>query len=112
MAFRVLFLGEIISKSGIWCVKELLQKVRQERSIDFVIASTGEAGGFGIGKNHAMYLHKLGVDLITSGECAYYKKDIVPHLPRARYMLRPANYPSSKPGAAGSAGGGGAGRSR
>jgi len=99
MAFRVLFLGEIVGKSGIWCVKELLPKVRQERSIDFVIADgEGATGGFGIGKNHAIYLHKLGVDAITTGECAYYKKDMVEHLARAPYMLRPANYPPKNPG--------------
>jgi len=97
--FRVLFLGEIVGKSGIWCVKELLPKLRQERAIDFVIADgEGATGGFGIGKNHAIYLHKLGVDAITTGECAYYKKDIVEHMSRSPYMLRPANYPPKNPG--------------
>ena len=99
MAFRVLFLGEIVGKSGVWCVKELLPKVRQEHAIDFVIADgEGATGGFGIGKNHAIYLHKLGVDAITTGECAYYKKDMVEHLAKAPYMLRPANYPQKNPG--------------
>ena len=99
MAFRVLFLGEIVGKSGVWCVKELLPKVRQEHAIDFVIADgEGATGGFGIGKNHAIYLHKLGVDVITTGECAYYKKDMVEHLAKAPYMLRPANYPQKNPG--------------
>ncbi len=99
MAFKVLFLGEIVGKSGIWCVKELLPKVREAHGVDFVIADgEGATGGFGIGKNHAIYLHKLGIDAITTGECAYYKKDMVEHLAKAPYMLRPANYPPKNPG--------------
>ncbi len=96
---RVLFIGEIVGKSGIWCVKELLPKLKQTHAIDFVIADgEGATGGFGIGKNHSVYLHKLGVDVITTGECSYYKKDIVEHFGRAPYLIRPANYPPKNPG--------------
>ena len=45
-----------------------------------------------------MYLHKLGMDVITTGECSYYKKDIVEHFAHAPYMIRPANYPPEEPG--------------
>jgi metallophosphoesterase (TIGR00282 family) len=96
---RILFVGEIVGKSGVWVAKELLAKIRQERAIDFVIANgEGATGGFGIGKNHAVYLHKLGIDAITTGECSYYKKDIVEHFNKAPYMVRPANYPPRNPG--------------
>ena len=96
---RVLFIGEIVGKSGVWCVKELLPKLKKEHAIDFVVADgEGATGGFGIGKNHAIYLHKLGIDVITTGECSYYKKDIVDHFNRAPYLLRPANYPPKNPG--------------
>jgi len=75
---RILFVGEIVGKSGVWCVKELLPKLKKDHAIDFVIADgEGATGGFGIGKNHAVYLHKLGINVITTGECCYYKKDIV-----------------------------------
>lgn len=96
---RVLYLGEIVGKSGVFCVKQLLPVIRKERAIDFIIANgEGATGGFGIGKNHSIYLHKLGVDVLTSGECIYYKKDMVEHLPKAPYILRPANYPHGNPG--------------
>jgi len=96
---RILFIGEIVGKSGVWVVKELLPKIREERRIDFVVADAeGATGGFGIGKNHAVYLHKLGIDALTTGECSYYKKDIVEHFNRAPYMIRPANYPPRNPG--------------
>jgi metallophosphoesterase (TIGR00282 family) len=98
-SIRVLFIGEIVGKSGVWCLKELLPKIKKEHSADFVIAdSEGATGGFGIGKNHSIYIHKLGVDCLTLGECAYYKKDIVEHIARSPYILRPANYPPKNPG--------------
>jgi 2',3'-cyclic-nucleotide 2'-phosphodiesterase len=96
---RILFVGEIVGKSGVWVAKELLAKIRQEHAIDFVIANgEGATGGFGIGRNHAVYLHKLGIDVLTTGECSYYKKDIVEHFNKAPYMVRPANYPPRNPG--------------
>ena len=80
-------------------MKNALEDLKEEKSIDFVIAcGDGATGGFGIGKNHSIYLHKLGVDAITSGECIYYKKDMVPHIPKASYILRAANYPYGNPG--------------
>jgi metallophosphoesterase (TIGR00282 family) len=98
-AIRLLFIGEIVGKSGVWVVKELLPKIRQEYRIDLVVADgEGATGGFGIGKNHAVYLHKLGIDAITTGECSYYKKDIVEHFNRAPYLVRPADYPPRNPG--------------
>ena len=96
---RILYIGEIVGSSGVFCVKSQLAELRAERKIDFVIASgDGATGGFGIGKNHSVYLHKLGVDLLTSGECIYYKKDMVPHIATAAYVMRAANYPPGNPG--------------
>jgi hypothetical protein len=58
----------------------------------------GATGGFGIGKNHSIYLRKLGVDVITSGDQIFYKKDMVGHIETASYILRPANLPAAAPG--------------
>ena len=72
---RVLFVGEIVGKSGVWVAKELLAKIRQEHGSTLSLQTEKDAtGGFGIGKNHAVYLHKLGIDVLTTGECSYYKK--------------------------------------
>ncbi len=99
MGIRILFIGEIVGKAGVFCIKSLLPRLKAERSVDFVIANgDGVTGGFGIGKNHSIYLHKLGIDVITSGECIYYKKDMVPHIEKAPYILRAANYPPGAPG--------------
>jgi metallophosphoesterase (TIGR00282 family) len=96
---RILYIGEIVGSPGVFCLKTRLADLKEEQNIDFVIAcGDGATGGFGIGKNHSIYLHKLGVDAITSGECVYYKKDMVTHIVKASYVLRAANYPFGNPG--------------
>ena len=96
---RILFIGEIVGSAGIYCVKALLPKIKRELNIDLTIAAAeGATGGFGIGKGHAVYLHKLGVDVVTAGDFAYFKRDAVSYFAEARYLLRPANYPHGNPG--------------
>jgi hypothetical protein len=89
----------VVGKAGVYCVKSALSGLREEHNIDFVIANgDGATGGFGIGKNHAIYLHKLGVDVITGGDQIFYKKDMVPHAESSFYVLRAANLPPAAPG--------------
>ncbi|GAB4367429.1 MAG: TIGR00282 family metallophosphoesterase [Spirochaetales bacterium] len=88
-----------MGKAGVFCVKTLLPALRKEREIDFVIANGDSVtGGFGLGKNHSIYLRKLGIDVLTGGECIYYKRDMVDHIQHVPYILRPANYPPGNPG--------------
>ncbi|MDP3177599.1 MAG: TIGR00282 family metallophosphoesterase [Spirochaetaceae bacterium] len=99
MGIRILYVGEIVGKTGVFTVKKLLSKIKKERRVDFVIGNADSAtGGAGLGRQHAIYLRKLGMDAITLGECAYYKRDIVEHMQGAPYLLRPANYPYGNPG--------------
>ena len=99
MGVRILCLGEVVGKAGIFCVKTMLNKIKHDFQVDFTIANAeGATGGFGIGKNHSIYLHKLGIDVLTSGEKIYYKKDMALHIRNAPYILRPANYPAGNPG--------------
>lgn len=99
MGFKILAIGEIVGKPGIFCIKKGLKKLKEEFKIDFVIANgEGTTGGFGIGKNHSIQLHKLGIDVITSGEKIFFKKDMVGHISNSSYILRPANYPPGTPG--------------
>ncbi len=99
MGLRVLYLGEIVGKAGVYCVKTALAGLRSERNIDAVVANAdGATGGFGLGKNHSIYLRKLGIDVLTGGDQIYYKRDMVTHIESAPYILRPANYPPGTPG--------------
>ncbi len=99
MSIRVLFLGEIVANSGLHALKEGLKTLKEQEGIDFVVANgEGATGGFGIGKNHALKILKMGVDLITTGEKTFYKKDMVTHIKANPKILRPANFPKGTPG--------------
>jgi 2',3'-cyclic-nucleotide 2'-phosphodiesterase len=96
---KILFLGEAVGKAGVFVVKSLLSTLKKEKGVDFVIMNGDSAtGGYGLGKNHSVYLKKLGIDVITGGECIYYKKDMVPFIGIVPFILRPANYPPGNPG--------------
>ena len=71
----------------------------RERDVDFVIAN-GEnaAGGFGLTDNLVGKLRSYGVDVITSGNHIWDRKEFVPQLERDDRVLRPFNYPPGAPG--------------
>ena len=99
MGVRILYVAEIVGKAGVFTVKKMLQSAKRDLKADFVIGNADSAtGGAGLGQQHAVYLRKLGLEAITTGECCYYKRDIVEHMPKAPYLLRPANYPYGNPG--------------
>ncbi len=99
MGLKLLFIGEIVGKAGLFCIKKLLPEIKEEYNIDFTIANgEGTTGGFGLGKNHSVYLKKLGIDVITTGDKTFFKKDMVDHIKLSPYILRPANFPYGVPG--------------
>jgi metallophosphoesterase (TIGR00282 family) len=99
LGVRILYIGEIVGKAGIWCVKTILKDLVRAEKPDVVIANAdGATGGFGLGRQHAGYLHKMGIDVITGGECVFYKKDLVEGFDSIPFVLRPANYPPDSPG--------------
>jgi len=96
---RILYISEIVGKAGVFAVKKLLPPLKQEKHIDFVIANAdGTTGGYGLGRNHAGYLRKLGIDVLTTGDCCFYKKDLVQNFDRLPYVLRPINISPYAPG--------------
>ncbi len=99
MSLKILYIAEIVGKAGVFAVKKVLPQLRRDRGVDFVIAGAdGVTGGAGLGRNHAMYLRKIGVDVLVTGDCSYFKKDIVEHFQKSSAILRPANYPEGNPG--------------
>ena len=96
---RILYVAEPVGKPGLFSLRHTLGELRNEFKPDFVWGGgDGATGGFGLGKNHAFYLHMIGLQAVTLGECAYYKKDLHPMLPTMNFVLRPANFPESAPG--------------
>ena len=99
MGIRILYIGEIVGRVGIFAVKKLLPGLKRGTGADLVVAcANGATGGAGIGKAHSVYLRKLGVDVLTTGEAAFFKKDIVEAFPKTPWLLRPLNYPPGVPG--------------
>lgn len=99
MGLKILYIGEIVGKGGVMCIKSLLPSLKKELSVDFTIAAVeGTTGGFGIGKTHSVYLRKLGIEVLTAGEKVFFKKDMAEHIIKSPYILRPANYPPNVPG--------------
>jgi len=91
---RFLCIGDVIGKTGRKALKHFLPQVLKEYSPDFIILN-GEnvAGGFGITKKVFDELMSLGVDVITSGNHIYDKKEISQFIDNETRLLRPANYP-------------------
>lgn len=99
MNIRILFLGEIVGRPGLQTIKENLKSLKKRCDINYVVANgEGATGGFGIGKNHAIQLLKMGVDLITTGEKTFFKKEMVDYISTNSKIIRPANYPLGTPG--------------
>ncbi len=90
---RVLMIGDLIGKPGRQAVERTLADLRMERSIDFVVAN-GEnvAGGMGLTVSTAQAMFGAGVDVITSGNHIWDKREIYPELEREPRILRPLNY--------------------
>lgn len=96
---KVLFIGDIFGEPGRRAVARAVPKLVSQRQIDIVIGN-GEnaAGGFGITPELAEELFDLGLAVITTGNHAWDKKEILDYFPREPRLLRPANYPSGVPG--------------
>jgi len=90
---RVLMIGDIIGKPGRQAMERELHGVREERGIDFVTAN-GEnvAGGMGLTMSTAGALFDSGVDVITSGNHIWDKRELIPELDGEPRILRPLNY--------------------
>jgi metallophosphoesterase (TIGR00282 family) len=80
----------MVGKAGIFAIKKTLLVLKIEHKIDFtVVNADGATGGNGLGRHHAGYIKKLGADAITTGDCCFYKKDLVENW--VPYVVRPFN---------------------
>ena len=96
---RILFIGDIVGKPGRRALEELLGRVISDHGIEFTIANgENSAGGMGITPETAMEILSQEVDVVTSGNHIWAKKEILPLLKEEKRLLRPANYPPDVPG--------------
>ncbi|MGH9512559.1 MAG: TIGR00282 family metallophosphoesterase [Terriglobales bacterium] len=104
---RILFIGDIFGRPGRTIVKDRLPLLIKEHAPDLVIANgENSAAGFGITPPLAEELFELGIDVLTTGNHVWDKREIVDYFEMAngnqhsvaRRLLRPANYHSGMPG--------------
>lgn len=96
---RILFIGDIFASPGRHITSACLGHLVSEEKIDLVIANVeNAAGGFGITPPLAEELFALGVDVMTSGNHIWDKREIYDYLNNEPRLLRPANYGAAVPG--------------
>jgi len=96
---RIFFIGDIVGKPGREAVRALLPNLADKFKTDVVIAN-GEnaAAGFGITEQTATEIFSCGVDIITTGNHVWDKKEALTYLEKEPRVLRPLNYPPDVPG--------------
>ena len=96
---RVLFLGDVVGRSGRVAVIEHLPKLRERYALDFVVVN-GEnaAGGFGITEPILNELLDAGADVVTTGNHVFDQREALVFIERHDRLLRPLNFPQGTPG--------------
>ncbi|MFC1673349.1 YmdB family metallophosphoesterase [Pseudomonadota bacterium] len=96
---KVLYIGDVVGKSGRKAVAEHLPRLMDELALDFVILNgENSAHGFGITGAICDQFFEMGVDVITTGNHAWDQREIVDYIKDEPRLLRPINYPEGTPG--------------
>ena len=97
--FRILFIGDVMGRSGRSTVGNILPELKEQYRPQLVIAN-GEnlAGGLGLTQRTAQQLFSCGVDLLTTGNHVWDRKESLNYIDLEERILRPANYPQGVPG--------------
>ena len=96
---RLLFIGDIVGRPGRDLVRYGLPAIVERHQIDLVIANAeNSAAGFGITREIGDHLLEWGVDVMTSGNHIWDKKEALDYIGAEPRLLRPANYPAGAPG--------------
>src|SRR6185312_3074512 len=96
---RILFVGDIVGRPGRQLVRTGLSAMVSRHEIDFVVANgENSAAGFGITREIGDELLEMGVDVLTSGNHIWDKKEALDYIGTEPRLLRPANYPAGVPG--------------
>ena len=96
---RILFIGDIIGRPGRRAVTDLLPGIKGEYGIDFTVANCeNAAGGFGVTTKLVGELTDLGIDVLTSGNHIWDRREVAEDLDSFTNVLRPYNYPPGLPG--------------
>ena len=96
---RILFIGDIVGKPGRDLLRKGLRSLVDHFGVEFGIANVeNSAAGFGVTKDIGDSIVEWGVDVMTSGNHIWDKKEVLDYIPTEPRLLRPANYPAGVPG--------------
>lgn len=96
---RLVFIGDIVGNPGRKLLNQVLPELRKEKGIDFCVANgENSSGGNGITYGSATEIFEAGIDVITTGNHVWGKKEALTFIDNERRILRPANYPPDLPG--------------
>jgi 2',3'-cyclic-nucleotide 2'-phosphodiesterase len=99
MSMRILFVGDIVGRSGRNIVHERLPGLIRDWKLDLVVVNgENSAGGFGISETIYRDLLDIGVDAVTLGNHAWDQKEALVFIERAPRLIRPVNFPPGTPG--------------
>src|ERR1700678_3333914 len=97
---HILFLGDVVGRTGREAVAAALPKLRAALAIDLAVVNAENAShGFGLAPEMALGLFSAGPDPITVGNHAWDRKEILPFIPETPRLIRPLNFPPGPPGA-------------
>jgi 2',3'-cyclic-nucleotide 2'-phosphodiesterase len=96
---NILMLGDVFGEPGRAALQKTLRRLKDEHRIDFTVVNVeNAAAGFGVTPQLARGILELGVDVMTSGNHIWDRKEIVEFIGRENLLLRPANFPPGTPG--------------
>jgi metallophosphoesterase (TIGR00282 family) len=96
---NILMIGDVVAKPGRLAVLERIQDLRENYEIDLAIMNAENlAGGFSVTPSLCEQLFESGIDVMTSGNHIFDKKEAIPYIARQPRLIRPANYPPNTPG--------------
>ena len=99
MELKLLCVGDVVGEPGRRVLREAVAKLKEEHGLDCVIVNAENvAGGSGLTADLYEKILQGGVDVITLGDHAYRRRDIIPILETENRLVRPANFPAEAPG--------------
>src|SRR3984957_15560596 len=97
---RILFMGDVVGRTGRDTLGRQLPGLRERLMVDLAIVNAENAShGFGLSPDMADALFAAGADVITLGNHAWDRKEIIPYIAQHPRLLRAVNYPPETPGA-------------
>ena len=96
---RLLYCGDVVGRAGRRAVCDRMPQLRRHLELDFVIVNGENAAhGFGVTPEICREFYDAGVDVVTTGNHAWDRREIIEYIAADDRLLRPLNYPEGTPG--------------